>query len=40
MATHSSVLACKVPWREEPGELQSTGAQIDMTEHVRTHKGF
>ena len=22
MATHSSILACKVPWTEEPGELQ------------------
>ena len=23
MATHSSILAWKIPWREEPGELQS-----------------
>ena len=23
MATHSSVLACRIPWTEEPGELQS-----------------
>ena len=23
MASHSSVLACKIPWTEEPGELQS-----------------
>ena len=27
MAAHSSVLACRVPWTEEPGELQSTGSQ-------------
>ena len=27
MATHSSVLAWKIPWTEEPGGLQSTGAQ-------------
>ena len=27
MATHSSVLAWRVPWTEEPGELQSTGLQ-------------
>ena len=27
MATHSSTLAWKIPWREEPGELQSTGSQ-------------
>ena len=26
MATHSSVLAWKVPWTEEPGELQSMGS--------------
>ena len=25
MAPHSSVLAWKIPWREEPGGLQSTG---------------
>ena len=27
MATHSSVLACKTPWTEEPGGLQSMGSQ-------------
>ena len=26
-ATHSSVLAWKIPWTEEPGRLQSTGSQ-------------
>ena len=25
MATHSSTLACKIPWTEEPGGLQSMG---------------
>ena len=25
MATHSSTLASKIPWMEEPGRLQSTG---------------
>ena len=25
MATHSSTLAWKIPWTEEPGRLQSTG---------------
>ena len=25
MATHSSILAWKSPWTEEPGRLQSTG---------------
>ena len=27
MATHSSILACRIPWTEEPGGLQSTGSQ-------------
>ena len=27
MATHSSALAWRIPWREEPGRLQSMGAQ-------------
>ena len=25
MATHSSILAWRIPWREEPGGLQSVG---------------
>ena len=28
MATHSSILAWRVPWTEEPGGLQSIGSQI------------
>ena len=27
MATHSSTLARKIPWMEEPGRLQSMGSQ-------------
>ena len=27
VATHSSFLACEIPWTEEPGGLQSTGSQ-------------
>ena len=27
MATHSSTLAWKIPWMEEPGRLQSIGSQ-------------
>ena len=27
MATHSSILAWRIPWTEEPGELQSMGWQ-------------
>ena len=36
MATHSSTLAWRIPWREEPGTLQSMGSvhfmYTDMTE--------
>ena len=31
-ASHSSILACRNPWTKEPGGLQSTGSQRDMTE--------
>ena len=35
MATHSSVLAWKIPWTEEPGKLQSIGSQeLDMTQQL------
>ena len=27
MATHSSILAWRIPWAEEPGRLQSIGSQ-------------
>ena len=27
MAIHSSILAWKIPWMEEPGRLQSMGSQ-------------
>ena len=26
MATHSSILALRIPWTEEPGKLQSIGS--------------
>ena len=29
MATYSSILACRIPWTEEPVELQSMGSQRD-----------
>ena len=32
MATHSSILAWKIPWMEEPGRLQSMG--LLMTERL------
>ena len=32
MATHFSILAWRIPWREEPGRLQSMGSQeLDTT---------
>ena len=32
MATHSSILAWRIPWSEEPGGLQFMGLQVsDMT---------
>ena len=30
MATHSSTLAWRIPWTEEPGRLQSMGLQSRM----------
>ena len=27
LATHSSILAWRIPWTEEPGRLQSLGSQ-------------
>ena len=38
MATHSSILAWKIPWTEEPGRLQSTGRkESDTTERLHFH---
>ena len=38
MATHSSILAWRIPWTEELGRLQSMGCkELDMTEHTQTH---
>ena len=31
MATRPSILAWRIPWTEEPGELQSTGSQESDT---------
>ena len=38
MATHSSTLAWKIPWMEEPGRLQSVGSlESDTTERLHFH---
>ena len=37
IATHSSILAWKIAWTEEPGGLQSMGSQdSDTTERLKT----
>ena len=37
MATHSSILAWRIPWKKELGGLQSMGSQdLDTTDH-RAH---
>ena len=38
MATHSSILAWKIPWTEEPGGLQFMGSQRDGHDWVTEHK--
>ena len=38
MAPHSSTLAWKIPWMEEPGRLQSIGSlESDTTERLHFH---
>ena len=40
MATHSSVLAQRIPWTEEPGRLQPMGSQrVDTAELLSTALG-
>ena len=39
MATHSSILAWKIPWTEEAGGPQSMGSgESDVTERQTTHQ--
>ena len=38
MATHSSILAWRIPWTEKPGGLQSTGSQrVTRLQRLSTH---
>ena len=39
MATHSSILAWKIPWMEEPGGLQSMGSQRVRHDWATSLKG-
>ena len=34
MAAHSSILAWRIPWTEEPGGLQSMGSQTVLATHT------
>ena len=35
MATHSSILAWRIPWTKDPGRLQSKGSQrVNTTEQL------
>ena len=39
MATHSSILAWKIPWTVEPGRLQPLGSGgVEATEHTHPHR--
>ena len=38
MATHSSILAWKIPWTEEPGRLQSMASQESDTTELLNHQ--
>ena len=40
MVTHSSILAWKIPWTEEPGGLQSMGSQSQTRLSIHTHIKF
>ena len=41
MATHSSILAWKIPWREKPGSYSPRGhEELDMAEHTYAVKLF
>ena len=37
MTTHSSILASRIPWTEEPGGVQSMESQSDTTKCMHTH---
>ena len=41
MAIHSSILAQRIPWMEEPGGLQSMGRkELDTAERLHFHFHF
>ena len=38
MATHSSILAWKIPWTEEPGEMQSMRSERVRHDSAHMHE--
>ena len=38
MATHSSIHVWKIPWTEEPGELQSNESLLDKTKATSNYR--
>ena len=40
MANHSSMLAWRIPWTEEPGGMQSTGLAKSLTQLSNYHFHF
>ena len=39
MATHSSILACRIPWMEEPYSPWGH-KELNTTEHTHTHRCY
>ena len=37
LATHSSILAWRIPWTEKPGQLQSMMSESNTTERLTLH---
>ena len=38
MATHSSILAWKIPWTEEPGQVSMGSQESDMTQRLNQQR--
>ena len=40
MATHSTILAWRIPWTEEPSGLHSMGSHLTRLKRLNTHAPF
>lgn len=38
MASHSSIVACEIPWMEKPGRLQSMGCRVGHNLVIKSQK--